>query len=73
MATYPGIQKNRQEDIDDMVGMDPGRLPNFNDRDSLPYLEAMYIVKSCHVSLYPRWGYLVPTTKVTFAADASLR
>jgi len=40
MALYPGVQKHAQNEIDRVVGTD--RLPDFNDRPSLPYLEALY-------------------------------
>ncbi|KAF9244242.1 cytochrome P450 [Melanogaster broomeanus] len=37
--TNPEVQKRAQAEIDDVVGMD--RLPNFDDRPSLPYVEAV--------------------------------
>lgn len=36
MARHPDIQRKAQEEIDRVVGQD--RLPNIEDRDSLPYL-----------------------------------
>jgi len=39
MALYPAVQKRAQEEIDHVVGTE--RLPNFEDRVSLPYVEAL--------------------------------
>ncbi|KAE8146925.1 cytochrome P450 [Aspergillus avenaceus] len=38
MALYPEVQRKAQEEIDRVVGE---RLPEFSDRESLPYIEAM--------------------------------
>lgn len=43
MALYPDVQKKAQAELDDVVG--PNRLPEFEDRDSLPYITA--ITKEC--------------------------
>ncbi|EMD35350.1 hypothetical protein CERSUDRAFT_157058 [Gelatoporia subvermispora B] len=43
MVHHPHIQKRAQEELDRVVGQ--GRLPNFSDRASLPYICA--IVKEC--------------------------
>ncbi|KAF7357537.1 O-methylsterigmatocystin oxidoreductase [Mycena sanguinolenta] len=40
MALYPEIQKKAQTEIDTIIGTD--RLPEFEDRPSLPYVEALY-------------------------------
>ncbi|EUC65529.1 cytochrome P450 family protein [Rhizoctonia solani AG-3 Rhs1AP] len=40
MIYYPGAQKIAQAEIDQLVGS--GCLPKLNDRDSLPYAEALY-------------------------------
>ncbi|KAJ6466213.1 cytochrome P450 [Mycena sanguinolenta] len=40
MALYPEIQKKAQTEIDTVIG--PGRLPEFEDRSSLPFVEALY-------------------------------
>jgi len=40
MVLYPEVQKRAQDEIDIVVGTD--RLPDFTDRPSLPYLEALY-------------------------------
>ena len=39
MALYPEVQKKAQAEIDYVVG--PNRLPNFEDRPSLPYINAV--------------------------------
>ncbi|KIJ69606.1 hypothetical protein HYDPIDRAFT_145813 [Hydnomerulius pinastri MD-312] len=39
MLQYPQVQKRAQAEIDEVVGV--GRLPNFDDRSSLPYVEAV--------------------------------
>ena len=51
MALYPEVQKKAQAEIDAVVG--PNRLPDFDDRASLPYINA--IVKE---SL--RWHLVFP-------------
>ncbi|KAF8752322.1 hypothetical protein RHS01_07760 [Rhizoctonia solani] len=40
MLHHPEVQKAAQDEIDRMVGSN--RLPGFTDRDSLPYVEAIY-------------------------------
>ena len=39
MILYPEIQKKDQEEIDRVVGNH--RLPDYSDKDSLPYITAM--------------------------------
>jgi cytochrome P450 len=39
MAMYPEVQRKAHAEIDAVVGQH--RLPDFNDRDSLPYVNAM--------------------------------
>lgn len=36
---YPGIQRKAQKEIDDIIGHD--RLPDFADRENLPYINAL--------------------------------
>ena len=40
MVTHPEIQAKAQVEIDRVVGLD--RLPSFEDRQSLPYIDAIY-------------------------------
>ena len=40
MATNPSIQEKAQREIDRVVGRD--RLPDFSDRPTMPYPEAIY-------------------------------
>ena len=51
MALYPEAQKKAQAEIDAVIG--PNRLPNFHDRPSLPYINA--IVKESS-----RWNLAAP-------------
>ena len=51
MALYPEVQKKAQAEIDAVIG--PNRLPDFHDRPSLPYINA--IVKES-----TRWNVVVP-------------
>jgi len=39
MAMYPEVQKKAHMEIDEVIG--PSRLPTFNDRNSLPYINAL--------------------------------
>lgn len=40
MAKYPDAQKKAQDEIDRVVGSK--RLPSYDDRTSLPYVESLY-------------------------------
>ena len=51
MALYPEVQKKAQAEIDAVVG--PNRLPDFHDRPSLPYINA--VVKESS-----RWNLVTP-------------
>ncbi|KAI0081411.1 cytochrome P450 [Panus rudis PR-1116 ss-1] len=51
MTQHPEVLKKAQEEIDRVVG--PGRLPDFGDRDSLPYLD-------CIIREVFRWHPPVP-------------
>lgn len=48
MTLHPDTQRRAQRELDEVVGS--GRLPQFSDRDSLPYISA--IIKEC-LRLYP--------------------
>lgn len=39
MTVYPEVQRKAQAEIDSVVGK--GRLPEFEDRDRLPYMSAL--------------------------------
>jgi len=39
MILFPEVQEKAQAEIDSVVGKD--RLPTFDDRDALPYIEAI--------------------------------
>ena len=51
MALYPEVQKKAQAEIDTVVG--PNRLPDFHDRPSFPYINA--IIKELS-----RWNLVAP-------------
>ncbi|XXG99338.1 hypothetical protein Hte_005675 [Hypoxylon texense] len=51
MTVYPETQRRAQQEIDSVVGRD--RLPTFDDRDNLPYVEAV-------VKEVLRWHPVVP-------------
>ena len=51
MVLYPEVQKKAQSELDAVVG--PDRLPDFTDRDKLPYVNAL--VKELH-----RWCPVTP-------------
>jgi len=56
MALYPEVQKKAQMEIDAVIGNN--RLPDFNDRDALPYTNA--IVKEAM-----RWQPVSPLGRLT--------
>ena len=51
MALYPEVQKKAQAEIDTVVG--PNCLPDFHDRPSLPYINA--VIKESQ-----RWNLVFP-------------
>ena len=51
MALYPEVQKKAQAEIDAVVG--PDRLPEFEDRPSLPYINAV-------IKELMRWNLVTP-------------
>jgi cytochrome P450 len=55
MAMYPAVQKKGQAEIDAIVG--PNRLPDFGDRSSLPYINAL-------VKESMRWQSIIPLGKL---------
>ena len=59
MALYPKVQKKAQEEIDSVIG--PNRLPNFEDRPFLPYINA--VVKESM-----RWHVPAPLGEFFFIA-----
>ena len=61
MLLYPEVQKKAQEELARVVG--PNRLPEFDDRPNLPYLEA--VMKETL-----RWQMVTPVVvHVTSEAD----
>ncbi|KAJ3810352.1 cytochrome P450 [Lentinula lateritia] len=53
MAMYPEVQVRAQAELDAVVGVD--RLPSFEDRDHLPYIQAVTLEAL-------RWHSVVPTS-----------
>lgn len=51
MVMYPDAHKKAQQELDSVVG--PDRLPEYSDRDSLPYINAV-------VQEIIRWHTVVP-------------
>jgi cytochrome P450 len=53
MTLFPDKQAKAQQEIDAVVGSN--RLPSFSDRNSLPYLEAMFqeVLRYRHLSRIP--------------------
>ncbi|KAL9712316.1 hypothetical protein Ac2012v2_003552 [Leucoagaricus gongylophorus] len=60
MALYPQAQKKAQEELDRVIG---NRLPEFNDRPNLPYINAM-------VKESLRWQLVTPLAVAHMATEA---
>lgn len=56
MVMYPEVQKKAQAELDSVIG--PHRLPEFGDRPSLHYVNAM-------IKELMRWSLVVPLSKRT--------
>lgn len=56
MTLYPEAQRKAQAEIDAVVGS--GRLPDFTDKDSLPYVNALMMesLRYVHASVYGSTG-----------------
>lgn len=54
MAMYPKVQRKAQAELDAVIGS--GRLPEFSDRPSLPYVNAL-------IKETMRWQVVVPLGK----------
>lgn len=54
MTMYPDVQKRAQAELDCLVGND--RLPSFEDREQLPYINAL-------VKETLRWNPAIPLCK----------
>lgn len=62
MCLYPEVQRKAQAELDQVLG---GRLPEFSDRASLPYINA--VVKESN-----RWQLVLPLGSLFFLNGASL-
>ena len=80
MVRHPEVYRKAQEEIDRVVG--PDRLPDFDDRDSLPYLNAIvkevyrWVCKVVMFAIAPshsfRWHVPVPGGRfIMFPSDES--
>jgi cytochrome P450 len=56
MALYPQVQKKAQAELDRVLD---GRLPEFNDRPNLPYINAM-------IKESARWQSVTPLGHIFF-------
>lgn len=63
MTLYPEVQRRAQAELDAVVGKD--RLPEFQDRDDLPYVNAL-------CSEVVRWLTVTPLGKMTLANPCSI-
>ncbi|KIK66610.1 hypothetical protein GYMLUDRAFT_157089 [Collybiopsis luxurians FD-317 M1] len=63
MVKYPEYQKKVQEELDRVVGND--RLPDFRDRDSLPYVQAV-------VNEVLRWQPVAPSAIAHFTTEEDI-
>lgn len=61
MTLYPEVQKKAQAELDAVVG--PNRLPTFQDRPNLPYMNAVAMEAL-------RWHSVAPTCKFPFLPAA---
>ena len=59
MTLHPDIQARAQAEIDSVVGADWRRLPSFEDRPNLPYINAIFLELL-------RWNPAVPLGTLSF-------
>ena len=77
MAMHPEVQERAKLELDDVVG--PDRLPNFDDFNSLPYIQAILLESVRWIPVTPLGlphatteediykGYRIPKGTVVFA------
>ncbi|KAI0698594.1 cytochrome P450 [Cytidiella melzeri] len=77
MAMHPDIQRKAQEELDTVVG--PDRLPTYDDYDSLPYIQAIFMECMRWLPVLPLGvphrlvaddyynGYFIPEGTIVFA------
>lgn len=63
MVMYPEVQAKAQKELDLVVGTD--RLPEYSDRESLPYIEAI-------VNEVLRWHPVVPLGMFSLSAGVQV-
>ena len=63
MLVHPEVQRKAQDEIDRVVGV--GRLPDFSDRDSLPYLDC--VIQECR-----RYG-TAKSSEALFRTNVAIR
>ncbi|KAL6892167.1 cytochrome P450 [Trichoderma evansii] len=64
MVLFPEVQKRAQEEIDNVIGTTPNRLPQFEDKERLPYVSAV-------AKELIRWFSVVPIS-TPHAADEEI-
>ena len=62
MLAHPEVQKRAQAELDAVVG--PDRLPTINDRDRLPYIEAVLREVMRLTPVTPLGEYTTPRANV---------
>jgi hypothetical protein len=69
MTLYPDVYRTAQSEIDRVVG--PDRLPNFQDREYLPYLDSVFKeIFRCVIVIFNSWISLL--THVSWTAGMPL-
>lgn len=63
MALHPEIQRRAQIELDSVLGRDRDRLPTFEDRSSLPFID-------CIVLEVLRWNIITPLGISRFARSS---
>ena len=69
MQLYPDVQRRAQAELDAVVGND--RLPSFNDRDHLPYLNALCAELLRWMPVTP-FGQYYPQNALTFRSNSMI-
>lgn len=73
MVLHPHVLKKAQEEIDRVIG--PKRLPEFDDRENLPYIEAIFqeVLRSVVISYSSAKLQLMAAIWATLSAQMAPR